>query len=151
MRSIHHPLRFKRARGMEFSPERGDRCSMCFDMRFEKTAEYAAGNGFTVCSAICWWFVAVCFCAGSPLAACLRCEWVGEFSACGDDISGNSISLPRTPQAGGKTQSKSTAAESHQLQSKYARVALIDWLSHFTVLGSTMQHRPARKPVSCRR
>lgn len=29
---------FQRARGMEFSPERGDRCTMCFDMRFERTA-----------------------------------------------------------------------------------------------------------------
>jgi len=29
---------FKRARGMEFDPERGRRCTMCFDMRMERTA-----------------------------------------------------------------------------------------------------------------
>lgn len=39
---------FKRAKGMEFEPERGKRCSMCFDMRFERTALYAYENNFTV-------------------------------------------------------------------------------------------------------
>ena len=33
---------------MEFSPERGSRCTMCFDMRFERTALYAFENGFPV-------------------------------------------------------------------------------------------------------
>jgi len=37
---------FKRARGMEFDPERGRRCTMCFDMRMERTALYAHENGF---------------------------------------------------------------------------------------------------------
>ena len=37
---------FKRVKGLEFSPERGERCSVCFDMRFEKTALYAYENGF---------------------------------------------------------------------------------------------------------
>lgn len=27
---------FAKAKGMEFEPERGIRCTMCFDMRFEK-------------------------------------------------------------------------------------------------------------------
>ena len=35
---------------MEKEPERGIRCTMCFDMRFVKTAEYAAKNGFDVIS-----------------------------------------------------------------------------------------------------
>jgi len=39
---------FKRARGMEREPERGIRCSMCFDMRFERTALYAYENGFKI-------------------------------------------------------------------------------------------------------
>ncbi|WP_370931494.1 epoxyqueuosine reductase QueH [Bartonella sp. DGB1] len=39
---------FQRAKGMEFEPERGIRCTMCFDMRFERTALYAYENGFTV-------------------------------------------------------------------------------------------------------
>jgi predicted adenine nucleotide alpha hydrolase (AANH) superfamily ATPase len=39
---------FKRAKGMEFEPERGIRCTMCFDMRFERTALYAHEHGFTV-------------------------------------------------------------------------------------------------------
>jgi len=39
---------FERARGMEFEPERGIRCTMCFDMRFERTALYAHEHGFEV-------------------------------------------------------------------------------------------------------
>ncbi len=39
---------FERAKGMEWSPERGERCTMCFDMRFERTALYAHENGFPV-------------------------------------------------------------------------------------------------------
>jgi hypothetical protein len=39
---------FARAKGMEWEPERGARCSMCFDMRFERTALYAHENGFPV-------------------------------------------------------------------------------------------------------
>lgn len=41
---------FERAKGMEWEPERGIRCTMCFDMRFERTALYAAENGFSVIS-----------------------------------------------------------------------------------------------------
>jgi predicted adenine nucleotide alpha hydrolase (AANH) superfamily ATPase len=37
---------FARAKGMEYEPERGIRCSMCFDMRFERTALYAYENGY---------------------------------------------------------------------------------------------------------
>ena len=39
---------FARAKGMEWEPERGARCTMCFDMRFERTALYAHENGFPV-------------------------------------------------------------------------------------------------------
>ena len=39
---------FARAKGMEYEPERGIRCTMCFDMRFEKVAQYAHENGFPV-------------------------------------------------------------------------------------------------------
>ena len=39
---------FSRAKGMEKEPERGIRCTMCFDMRFERTALYAYENGFPV-------------------------------------------------------------------------------------------------------
>ncbi|EKU25674.1 epoxyqueuosine reductase QueH [Xanthomonas graminis] len=39
---------FARAKGMENEPERGIRCTMCFDMRFERTALYAHEHGFTV-------------------------------------------------------------------------------------------------------
>ncbi|MBC7462353.1 MAG: epoxyqueuosine reductase QueH [Thermoleophilia bacterium] len=39
---------FERARGMEQEPERGIRCTMCFDMRFERTALYAHENDFKV-------------------------------------------------------------------------------------------------------
>ena len=37
---------YKRAKGLEWCPERGTRCSMCFDMRMERTALYASENGF---------------------------------------------------------------------------------------------------------
>ena len=39
---------FARAKGMEREPERGARCTMCFDMRFERTALYAHEHGFPV-------------------------------------------------------------------------------------------------------
>ena len=39
---------FRKAEGMEWEPERGIRCTMCFDMRFEKAAQYAHENGFPV-------------------------------------------------------------------------------------------------------
>ncbi len=39
---------FKRAKGLEYSPERGERCTKCFDMRFERTALYAHENDFSV-------------------------------------------------------------------------------------------------------
>jgi predicted adenine nucleotide alpha hydrolase (AANH) superfamily ATPase len=41
---------FKRAKGMELEPERGIRCTMCFDMRFVRTALYAHEHGFPVIS-----------------------------------------------------------------------------------------------------
>ncbi|HGN1705809.1 TPA: epoxyqueuosine reductase QueH [Providencia rettgeri] len=41
---------FERAKGMENEPERGIRCTMCFDMRFARTALYAAEHGFSVIS-----------------------------------------------------------------------------------------------------
>ncbi|MBL0691321.1 MAG: epoxyqueuosine reductase QueH, partial [SAR324 cluster bacterium] len=39
---------FKRVKGLEYEPERGKRCSVCFDMRFERTALYAHENGYQV-------------------------------------------------------------------------------------------------------
>ena len=39
---------FARAKGLEWEPERGARCTMCFDMRFERTALYAHEKGFPV-------------------------------------------------------------------------------------------------------
>ncbi len=39
---------FTKAKGMERDPERGRRCSMCFDMRFVRSAEYAKANGFNI-------------------------------------------------------------------------------------------------------
>ncbi len=41
---------FLRVRGLENEPERGRRCTACFDMRFERAALYAAENGFSVFS-----------------------------------------------------------------------------------------------------
>ena len=39
---------FLRAKGLENEPERGARCTACFDMRFERTALYAHEHGFRV-------------------------------------------------------------------------------------------------------
>ena len=41
---------FERVRGLEMEPERGARCTVCFDMRFERTALYAAEHGFNLIS-----------------------------------------------------------------------------------------------------
>jgi len=37
---------FRLVRGHEDDPERGERCTICFDMRFEKVFKYAEENGF---------------------------------------------------------------------------------------------------------
>ena len=42
------PRWFEMARGMEWEPERGVRCTACFDFRFERTAEYAHAHGYPV-------------------------------------------------------------------------------------------------------
>ncbi len=39
---------FERVKGLEWAPERGERCTLCFDMRFERTALHAHENGFSV-------------------------------------------------------------------------------------------------------
>ncbi len=39
---------FLRTKGQEWEPERGPRCTNCFDMRFERTALYAHEHGFAV-------------------------------------------------------------------------------------------------------
>ena len=39
---------FARVKGLEWEPERGKRCTMCFDMRFERTALYAHEHDFKV-------------------------------------------------------------------------------------------------------
>ena len=41
---------FDRIKGLENEPERGKRCTACFDMRFERTALHAYQNGFDVIS-----------------------------------------------------------------------------------------------------
>lgn len=41
---------FERVKGLEYEPERGKRCTACFDMRFEHTALYAHENGFELIS-----------------------------------------------------------------------------------------------------
>ena len=41
---------FQRVKGLEWEPERGARCSVCFDMRFERTALYAHENGYKLFS-----------------------------------------------------------------------------------------------------
>lgn len=39
---------FARVKGLEMAPEKGERCSVCFDMRFERTALYAHEHSFKV-------------------------------------------------------------------------------------------------------
>jgi predicted adenine nucleotide alpha hydrolase (AANH) superfamily ATPase len=41
---------FNRIKGFENEPERGHRCTLCFDMRFERTALYGYENGYTLIS-----------------------------------------------------------------------------------------------------
>jgi len=37
---------FEMAKGLEYEPERGRRCTLCFELRLEKTAKFAAKKGF---------------------------------------------------------------------------------------------------------
>lgn len=49
---------FQRTQGLEWEPERGKRCTECFDMRFERTALYAYEHGYntiTSCLGISRW------------------------------------------------------------------------------------------------
>lgn len=49
---------FARVKGLEWEPEKGKRCTECFDMRFERTALYAHEHGFpmfTSCLGISRW------------------------------------------------------------------------------------------------
>ena len=39
---------FQLAEGLEYEPERGKRCTMCFDMRFLSAANYAKEKGYKV-------------------------------------------------------------------------------------------------------
>ena len=39
---------FERIKGLENEPERGERCTKCFDMRFERSALYAHENNFDI-------------------------------------------------------------------------------------------------------
>ncbi|MBA2727557.1 MAG: epoxyqueuosine reductase QueH [Parachlamydiaceae bacterium] len=39
---------FEKMKGHEWDPERGERCGMCFEMRFVETAKYAHEHGFNV-------------------------------------------------------------------------------------------------------
>ncbi len=41
---------FERVKGLEDEPERGIRCTVCFDVRFERTALYAHENGWKLIS-----------------------------------------------------------------------------------------------------
>jgi predicted adenine nucleotide alpha hydrolase (AANH) superfamily ATPase len=41
---------FERIKGLENEPERGQRCTACFDMRFERTALYAHEHDFSLIS-----------------------------------------------------------------------------------------------------
>ena len=39
---------FDRIKGLEDEPERGERCTKCFDMRFERSALFAHENNFSL-------------------------------------------------------------------------------------------------------
>ncbi len=39
---------FTRTKGLEYEPERGQRCTACFDMRLERSALYAHEHGFKI-------------------------------------------------------------------------------------------------------
>ena len=42
----HKEIWFERTAGLEGEPERGKRCDVCFDLRLQRTADYAHENGF---------------------------------------------------------------------------------------------------------
>tara|TARA_B100001057_G_C22827400_1_gene941974 strand:+ start:1551 stop:2213 length:663 start_codon:yes stop_codon:yes gene_type:complete len=41
---------FQKVKGLEWKPERGERCTSCFDMRFIETAKYASMNNYSLIS-----------------------------------------------------------------------------------------------------
>ncbi|CAF0696346.1 epoxyqueuosine reductase QueH [Candidatus Methylacidithermus pantelleriae] len=41
-------LWMERTRGLEWEPERGQRCTVCFDLRMERTADFALAMGYPV-------------------------------------------------------------------------------------------------------
>lgn len=43
---------FERVKGLENEPERGERCTVCFDMRFERMALYAHEHGYDIISSV---------------------------------------------------------------------------------------------------
>ena len=43
---------FERVKGLENEPERGERCTVCFDMRFERMALYAHEHGYAIISSV---------------------------------------------------------------------------------------------------
>ncbi len=48
----YHPEEFfEKIKGLENEPERGKRCEVCFQMRLDATAQFAANNGFSVFAA----------------------------------------------------------------------------------------------------
>lgn len=49
----YEPQKWQEAvRGLEQEPERGKRCSVCFEMRLKRAAQYAQENGFTAFSSV---------------------------------------------------------------------------------------------------
>ena len=43
---------YQAIRGLENEPERGKRCSVCFELRLKRAAQYAKENGFTIFSSV---------------------------------------------------------------------------------------------------
>lgn len=49
VQDVYDPEKWLKAvKGLETEPEKGPRCSVCFELRLQKTAQYAAKNNFKV-------------------------------------------------------------------------------------------------------
>lgn len=94
--------------GYEGEPERGERCSVCFDIRFERTAQYAYENDFTV------------FTSGLGIS---RWKNLDQINACGEKAArlfpGLTYWTQNWRKAGGSQRMAEIAKEQHFYQQQY--------------------------------
>ena len=117
---------YRRARGMEFDPERGGRCSMCFDMRMERTALHAYEHGFD------------CFTTTNATS-----RWKDQQQACPHP------SPSPSPSPSPKSSPDPSPNPDLALEGAAAGWPLLCYLAHMPCSGAHMPSAPLRRHWSC--